>query len=99
MSGTLKRQQLLILYSASSNLTSDVVAWSLYDGTGRYEFEASDELSEPRPYASVLAAMRDGWRVIQLPALRSEGATEGGDEAWRVSYLRFETALERIEEV
>jgi hypothetical protein len=91
----LKRQKLLLLYSANSSLTSEVVAWSLYDGTGQYEFDASDSHGETRPYASVLAAMRDGWRVIQLPSLQSQGS----ESAWGVSYLRFETALERIEEV
>ena len=87
------RQKLLILYSASSHLTSDVVAWSLYDGTGRQDFDASGE--EPPPYASVLAAMRDGWRVIQLTNLF---AADPGPEQ-EPSYLRFETVLEQLEQV
>jgi hypothetical protein len=91
----LKRQKLLLLYSANSSLTSEVVAWSLYDGTGRYEFDASDSDGETQPYASVLAAIRDGWRVIQLPSLHSQAP----ESAWAVNYLRFETVLELIEEV
>jgi hypothetical protein len=88
-----RRQKLLILYSASSNLASDVVGWSLYDGTSLSEFEASGDAKPP--YASVLAAMRDGWRVIQLSALQTvdPGASR------QLGYLRFETVLEQLVEV
>lgn len=88
----MQKQKLLLLYSSDSSLTSAIVAWSLYDGTGAYEFDASDDAAPP--YASVLAAMRDGWRVIQLPVLQS--VDPGPDR--RLSYLRFETVLEKLEE-
>lgn len=42
------------------------MAWSLFDGTSDEDPRPGEE-SEP-PYASVLAAMRDGWRVISVPA-------------------------------
>jgi len=87
----MQRQKLLILYCENSSLTSGVLAWSLYDGTGVYEFDASDE-ADP-PYPSVLAAMRDRWRVIQLPSLH---AVNPG-AAQQPSYLRFEVVLERLE--
>lgn len=82
-----------MLYSANANLTSEVVGWSLYDGTGASEFEASGEAQQP--YTSVLAAMRDGWRVIQLPVLQTvdPGALR------QLGYLRFETVLEQLVEV
>jgi hypothetical protein len=86
----MQRQKLLILYSENSSLTSGVVAWSLYDGTGAYEFDASDEADAP--YESVLSAMRDGWRVIQLPSLH---VVDPGP-AQQPSYLRFETVLEQL---
>jgi hypothetical protein len=86
------KQKLLILYSADSSLTSPLVGWSLYDGTGAYDFDASDDATTP--YPSVLGAMRDGWRVIQLPVLQS---IDPGPER-RLSYLRFETVLEKLEE-
>jgi hypothetical protein len=86
------RQKLLILYSANSNLTSEVIGWSLYDGTGAYDFDASGD--EAVPYASVLSAMRDGWRVIQLPVLQ----TVNPGAARELGYLRFETVLEKIVE-
>lgn len=88
-----QRQKLLILYSANSNLTSQIVGWSFYDGTGEYEFDAGDD--DAPPYASVLAAMRDGWRVIQLPVLQP---LDPGP-ARQLGYLRFETVLEQLAEV
>lgn len=86
------KQKLLILYSADSSLQSPIVGWSLYDGTGKYDFDASGEAAPP--YASVLGAMRDGWRVIQLPVLQN---IDPGPER-RLSYLRFEIVLEKLEE-
>jgi hypothetical protein len=84
------RQQLLILYLATSDLGSPVQAWSVYDGTGRSTGMAGD--SETPPYASVLAAMQDGWRVIQLPALPAP--VPGHEHA--TSHLRFEFVLEKL---
>ncbi|HVR60267.1 MAG TPA: hypothetical protein VMU50_00135 [Polyangia bacterium] len=84
------RQQLLILYLANSDLGSPAQAWSFYDGTGARTAMAGD--SEAPPYPSALAAMQDGWRVIQLPALRPP---QPGNEHM-TSYLRFEVVLEKM---
>ena len=59
------RQRLMILYQYTSDLASRVGAWSIYDGAGAKEHGSGD--AEQPPYASALAAMRDGWRVIQMP--------------------------------
>jgi len=85
-----QKQKLLILYSENSSLSSPVIGWSLYDGTAEYEFDASD--SADAPYSSVLGAMKDGWRVIQLPVLHT--ADPGASQ--ELSYLRFETVLEKL---
>lgn len=64
------RQQLLILHLANSDLESNVVAWALYDGAKSaqdLQMQSGDQ-TEP-PYSSVLAAMRDGWFVMQVPPL------------------------------
>lgn len=64
------RQQILILHLAFSSLESKTVAWALFDGTlaaDQPQMQSGD--SEQPPYDSVLAAMRDGWNVIQLPVL------------------------------
>jgi len=84
------RQQLLILYLANSDLGSPAQAWSFYDGAGGKTGMAGD--SEAPPYPSALAAMQDGWRVIQLPTLQP--ALPGHEHM--TSYLRFEVVLEKM---
>ncbi len=64
------RQQILILHLAEPDLGAPTVAWALYDGTrpaGDQQMQAGDQ-PEP-PYSSVVDAMHDGWRVLQLPQL------------------------------
>jgi hypothetical protein len=64
------RQQILILHISHPDLDSETVAWALYDGAkpeNEIQMQSGDE--EKPPYRSVLAAMRDGWFVIQIPAL------------------------------
>ena len=86
------KQKLLILYATNSSPDSPIGAWSLFDGTGREKHMAGD--AEQPPYASVLAAMRDGWRVIQLPQLRAP--TAGAEHA--TAFLEYEFVLEKLVE-
>ena len=86
------RQQLLVLYATTSSPESDVGAWSIFDGTGRQAHMAGDG-AEP-PYPSVLAAMRDGWRVIQLPQLQT--APRGAEHD--TAFLKYEFVLEKLVE-
>lgn len=72
---------------------STVVAWSLIDGTGRTSNMAGD--AEEPPYPSVLAAMKDGWRVIQVPAFLP--AAPGQEH--QTAFLRWEYVLEKLVEV
>jgi hypothetical protein len=84
------RQQLLVLYSATSSPESEIGAWSMFDGTGRQSHMAGD--SDKPPYASVLAAMRDGWRVIQFPQLSAGPRGAEHDTA----FLKYEFLLEKL---
>jgi hypothetical protein len=62
------RQQVLVLHGSSTDLLSRTVAWAIYDGraaTAAQEMRTGD--SDQPPYDSVVAALRDGWRVIQVP--------------------------------
>lgn len=86
------RQQLLVLYSATSSPESEVGAWSLFDGTGRQSRMAGD--GDQPPYPSVLAAMRDGWRVLQLPPLAPAPPGAEHDTA----FLKYEFVLEKLVE-
>ena len=64
------RQQILILHLENPDLNSRTVAWALYDGartSDQLQMREGDE--ETPPYDSVLAAMRDGWFVLQIPSL------------------------------
>ena len=87
------RQQLLFLCAATPNLLSPIVAWSLFDGTGRTTSMAGD--TDRPPYDSVLAAMKDGWRVIQLPVL----APNPPGREHETGFLRFEYVLEKLIDV
>lgn len=86
------RQKLLFLYLANTDLHSAVVAWSTFDGTStdRPEMDAPDP-----PYATAVAAMRDGWRVIQVSPLQRPPA---GQE-FELGYLKHEIVLEKLEAV
>lgn len=86
------RQRVLVLYLRSSALDSGVVAWAQYDGSGERAHMAGDE-DEP-PYATGLAALRDGWRLIQASPLVGHSA---GDE-FRTGYLKYEFFFERLVE-
>lgn len=87
------RQRLLFLSLATPNPTSHVVGWSLFDGTGTTTTMAGD--SDRPPYDSVLAAMKDGWRVIQVPTLGPVPAAQEHE----TGHLRFEYVLEKIVDV
>ena len=84
------RQQILILCLATPDLGSPVLAWSFYDGTGRATGMSGD--SDKPPFPSVLAAMKEGWRVMQFPMPMARAA---GHEH-ETSHLRFEYVLERM---
>jgi hypothetical protein len=87
------RQKLLVLCSSDPNLHSRVVAWAEYDGTGRTRQTTGQE--EEPPYPSIVAAMQDGWRVIQFP---QQFPSYPGME-YTTSYLRYEYVLEKLEEI
>ncbi|MCJ1676654.1 hypothetical protein MTF65_04695 [Streptomyces sp. APSN-46.1] len=84
------RQQVLVLYSATSALDSHVVGWSLYDGTGRTSPTTGD--SDEPPYESGVAALRAGWRLIQAAQLIPPYPGHEYD----VSFLKHEFFFERI---
>ena len=71
------RQMILYLYSKSTNMSSAIASWALYDPR---EPEQTDQLvasdtfpvapklpSQDAPYVSVMDAVADGWRVVQFP--------------------------------
>ena len=88
-----KRQKVLILYLATSMLDSDVIAWSVHDGTGKNFHMPGD--SEESPYETGTDALLDGWRLFQASSLEQH---RSGDE-FRTGYLKYEFFFEKIEEL
>jgi hypothetical protein len=87
------RQHILILWLQNGNLASGVCAWSRYLGDSTREPTSGEE--EGPPYPSALAALRDGWRVLQYPVAVT--ATPGQEH--RTGFLKHEVVLERHVEV
>jgi hypothetical protein len=82
----------MILHLATPDLASRTVAWALYDGAApQSELQMQSGDSEEPPYGSALAAMRDGWFVIQIPALPY--FVRGQEH--EVGHLPYEYVLER----
>ena len=90
MNSMTERQQVLVLYLATSALDTGVVGWANYDGTGQTFHMAGD--SDQPPYRTGLAALLDGWRLIQASPLLSHVP---GNE-FRTDYLKYEFWFEKI---
>lgn len=84
------RQQVLVLYLETSALDSKVVGWSRYDGTAQNLYMAGD--SDEPPYPTGLAALQDGWRLLQASPLLPHNS---GDE-FRTGYLKYEFLFEKL---
>ena len=79
-----------MLYLANSALDSSVNAWARYDGTGEIRHQAGGD--EEPPYATGLAALQDGWRLIQVSPLINHNS---GDE-FRTGYFKYEFFFEKL---
>ncbi|MCX7063848.1 MAG: hypothetical protein NT024_04625 [Proteobacteria bacterium] len=84
-----QRQKVLVLHLADSALDAGVIAWAQYDGTAKSEHMAGD--SEEPPYPTGLAALRDGWRLLQMAPLQPHAP---GAE-FTTAYLKYEFLFEQ----
>ena len=78
----------LPLFEVDQPAQSPLGAWALYDPA------AADEPvlpSQEAPYASVLDAVRDGWRIVQFPRPELHRFSDLDN-----AYLGFEFILERM---
>ncbi len=80
------RQQVLMLWTADSNLESRVVAWTFHDGN-----DPGADLAE-LPYQRGVDALADGWRLLQASPLTTRPA---GDEHPH-GVLEFAWLVERV---
>jgi hypothetical protein len=83
-------QRLLLLCTHNPDPHAPICAWSRFDPDKGPAVGQEDKA----PYDSVMAAIRDGWRVIRFPA--PIPAYPGME--LDTSYLKNEFVLERIEE-
>lgn len=88
----MRRQKVLVLYTANSALDSSVVGWSRYDGAGETRHMAGD--TEEPPYRTGLDALKDGWRLFQASQLLPHPRGAEFD----VSYLKYEFWFEQLVE-
>lgn len=82
------RQQILYLWLSEGALDNNVVGWAFHDGTGGHGTGLPD--TKP-PYATGVAALEDGWFLLQSPTLYP---LQPGAEH-ETSYLPNEFVFER----
>jgi len=82
------RQQVLYLYSKSTNMRSPLASWILYDPTQPQEPTLPND--EP-PYGSVIEALADGWRIVQFPVSKLYSFEDVDND-----YLGYEFILEKL---
>ncbi|MEI7593635.1 MAG: hypothetical protein WCK41_10485 [Actinomycetes bacterium] len=87
------RQQVLVLFLASSALDANVIGWSFYDGASHGPTPPVDARVEPI-YPTGVDALRDGWRLIQVTPLLP--AAPGAE--YQVSFLKHEFVFEKMVE-
>lgn len=86
------RQQVLYLWLAEGALDTETVAWAFHDGTSG---EGPQLPATEPPYPTGLAALEQGWFLIQSPAPYT---IHPGAEH-EVSYLANEFVFERRIEI
>ena len=81
-------QQVLYLYSKSTNMRSPLAAWTRYDPTCPHQPTLPSQ--EP-PYGSVIEAVADGWRIVQFPVAELSRFSDVDND-----YLGYEFILEKM---
>ena len=89
-----KVQDILVLYQTSPALDVTPVAWARYEASEGSQIEDVGDEGEP-PYDNAMAAMRDGWEVIQMSEYRQRSAADGYD----LGPFPYQTVLSRFREL
>lgn len=87
-------QDILVFFQTTPALDAQVVAWARYEaskGTGLGDLV---EESDP-PYHNAMAAMRDGWQVIQMSELKHRSPQEG----YELGPLPYQIVLSKFNEL
>lgn len=83
-----QRQQVLVLWLASSSLSDRVLGWAFHDGTAG----AGAQLAGDPPYATGVGALEAGWRLLQMSPLAPPNPGHERD----TSFLKHEFLFERL---
>ena len=81
-------QMVLYLYSKSTNMRSGIASWASYDPM---EPDEPKLASQDLPYASVIDAVKDGWRIVQFPITKLHHFSDADND-----YLGYEFILEKL---
>jgi hypothetical protein len=87
-------QDILVLFQTSPALDETPAAWARYEASKGARIADLVEEAEP-PYANAMAAMRDGWQVIQMSEIKHRSAHEG----YELGPLPYQTVLQRFSEL
>ncbi len=87
-------QDILVLFQTTPALNANVVAWARYDASQRASIPDLPDESEP-PYPNAMAAMRDGWQVIQMSELKHRSTEDG----YELGPLPYQTVLSKFNEL
>ena len=87
-------QDILVLFQTSPALDVAPAAWARYEASKGTGITDLVEESEP-PYANAMAAMRDGWQVIQMSEMKQRSANDG----YELGPLPYQTVLQRFSEL
>ena len=87
-------QDILVLYQTSPALDVSSVAWARYEASKGTGIKDLIEESEP-PYKNAMAAMRDGWQVIQMSEYKHRSAADG----YELGPFPYQTVLSRYSQL
>ncbi len=87
-------QDILVLYQTSPALDVVPSAWARYEASKGTGIEDLIEEGEP-PYKNAMAAMRDGWQVIQMSEYKHRSAADG----YELGPFPYQTVLSRFGEL
>ena len=86
-------QDVLIFYQTSPALDIEPSGWAKYEASKGTGIEDLIDESEP-PYENALAAMRDGWQVIQM----SEYKQRSEVDAYELGPIPYQVVLSKFNE-
>tara|TARA_Y100000588_G_scaffold276596_1_gene292990 strand:- start:424 stop:705 length:282 start_codon:yes stop_codon:yes gene_type:complete len=87
-------QDILILFQSTPALNASIGAWAQYDASKGDEIPELIAEDDP-PYKNAMAAMRDGWQVIQMSELKHRSPQEG----YELGPLPYQIVLSKFNEL